>query len=96
MLANKHFFDLNSVCMVRIGCQLKEGPAGLVDGIPVVAHGHNVVVPKVGKVVVRLKLDVNETNSVRVLLYECLKGEFTFFYSRIGCPPIRGVKPDGS
>ena len=72
-MANKHFFDLNSVCMVRIGCQLKEGPAGLVDGIPVVAHGHNVVVPKVGKVVVRLKLDVNETNSVRVLLYECLK-----------------------
>ena len=24
-----------------------------------------------------------------------LKGEFTFFYSRIGCPPIRGVHPDG-
>ena len=28
--------------------------------------------------------------------YVCLKGEFTFFYSRIGCPPIRGVKLDGS
>ena len=31
------------------------------------------------------------------LLPVFLKGEFTFFFnSRIGCPPLRGVKLDGS
>ena len=33
--------------------------------------------------------------TVTYIHYFYLKGEFTFFYSRMGCPPIRGVKPDG-
>ena len=37
----------------------------------------------------------SDKTHVKLTLWS-LKGEFTFFYSRIGCPSIRGAKLDGS